>query len=130
MPRTLLAMALLALLLMGRPALGNPPAGVSGKMVLDEVADGLRKFRRARTAAGRKALLNRLAPIQDPRVAVLLGEIATDRNSPLWLQAAFLLDRYHIPEHWEGGGLKYTSRSKVWWEENEADLRRRAKELP
>ena len=47
-------LAVLALALPGK-AVAGPPEGVSGKMVLDEAADGLRRYRG--NDAGGKALL-------------------------------------------------------------------------
>ena len=67
-------LTVLALTLPGE-AIAGPPEGVSGKMVLDEVAEGLRRFRRDEDWIKRLRLLERLAPTQDPRVAVLLGEL-------------------------------------------------------
>jgi hypothetical protein len=53
-------------------ALAGPPAETAGRMVLDEVADGLRRY--AREGDAKKAIdtLKRLAPTCDPRVAVVL----------------------------------------------------------
>ena len=74
MPRTLPVLALLGLLVPGRPALAGPPEGVSGRIVLDEVWDGLRQYRAEKDPERRIRLLEKLAPSRDPRVAVVLGE--------------------------------------------------------
>ena len=77
--RTRQVAALAVLLLLGpcSTAPAGPPEGVPGRMVLDEVADGLRRYRAARTPEAKVAWLKRLAPSRDPRVAVALGEAAT-----------------------------------------------------
>ena len=72
MPKTLLLVSLLALVLPSQ-AVAGPPERVSGKMVLDEAADGLRRYRQATTPAERLAWLAKLAPTKDPRVTVCVG---------------------------------------------------------
>ena len=69
MPRTTFAavlplLAVLALALPGK-AVAGPPEGVSGKMVLDEVADGWGSTGRRRTRGG-VPVAERLAPTRDP----------------------------------------------------------------
>jgi hypothetical protein len=125
MPRSVLVLALFVLLVSGEPVLAGPPEGVSGKMVFDEVADGLLRCRDETDREKLRALLERLARTRDPRVAILLGE-----KRPGGAAFAFtLLARYYRPgplneeEYPPLAGLH-------WWEENEADLRRRAKKLP
>ena len=75
MPRmfAVVPLLVLALSLPGK-AIAGPPEGVSGKMVLDEVADGLRKYRKEKDAVKRLRLLERLATTRDPRVAIVLVE--------------------------------------------------------
>jgi hypothetical protein len=129
-----LAVLLLGVLAPGHPAHAGPPEGVSGAMVLDEVADGLRRYRMARTPQASMTLLRRLAPTRDPRVAVALADAAVGDNSPLTgsgrQHAAWLLMRHYIPEGEWLYGAKYTATAQAWWQRSEADLRRRAKELP
>src|SRR5690348_6758493 len=73
MPRKLLAVfVLLAALAVSASA--GPPEGVSGKVVFDQVADGLRKYRAEKDKGRRLDWLKRLAPTHDPRVGVALGE--------------------------------------------------------
>jgi hypothetical protein len=105
------------LLLLPGQALAGPPEGVSGRMAFDAVADGLRKYAKETDPEMRAGRLAALAPSQDPRVAVALGEAMQD-PSPAVLAAA----------HYGAG----TSTAEVcaWWKQNEADLRRRAKLLP
>jgi hypothetical protein len=43
-------------------------------MAFDEVADGLRHYRKATTSLERMRLLASLAPTRDPRVAVVLWQ--------------------------------------------------------
>jgi hypothetical protein len=125
MPRTLTAavrLAALALLLPGK-AVAGPPEGASGKMVYDGVADGLRQYRSEKDQDRRYEWLERLAPTKDPRVAIVLYEAAKEDNRLDSLLAEFFVagtpfqrgTRYYVTD---------------WWEANEANLRRRAKQLP
>ncbi len=78
MPRAFAAaLPLLATLAMLSPgkALAGPPQGVSGKMVLDEVSEGLRKYRRETDGKKRIKWLTKLAPSRDPRVKAALEAI-------------------------------------------------------
>jgi hypothetical protein len=114
-------LALLALLPV--PGLAGPPEGVSGAMALDEVAGGLRKHARGTDPERRAGRLAALAPSQDPRVAVALGE-ALPGPWPAVRAAAFRgAAAYH------GAGAS-TAEVCACWQKNEADLRRRAEELP
>jgi hypothetical protein len=125
MRRTFAGLVLLTLVLPGW-AVAGPPEWPSGKMAFDTVADGLRKYRKEKDEERRVWWLHRLAPTHDPRVAVTLGE-AMDRDHRLapdeqWHAKGLLLKYYAGPD-WSG-------RVGAWWEQNEADLRRRAKQLP
>ena len=132
MPKTLLLVSLLALVLPSQ-AVAGPPEGVSGKMVLDEVEDGLRKYRKAQTPAAKVTVLRQLYSSSDPRLAILLYSIVVDKSEDndvhYWafhiLARNFLIGKtpFFDPEH---GVFQRDS----WWKENEADLRRRAKQLP
>jgi len=65
-----------------------------------------------------------LAPTRDPRVAVALGEALTDPASAVSVAAIQAIDSHY-------GAVCFTLvEVGRWWEANEADLRRRAKELP
>jgi hypothetical protein len=116
-----LLLALLVLLSPGKGVAG-PPAGSSGKMV-DEVADGLRRYRMEKDEEKRWAWLERLAPTKDPRVAIALYEAAAEDSYLNSVLARFFVQgtpfqkgsHYHVTD---------------WWEANEANLRRRAKQLP
>jgi hypothetical protein len=129
MPRTFAAavmLATLALLLHGTMRAG-PPEGASGKMALDKVADGLRKYRNAATAEQRAVLLYNLAETRDVRVAVALGEALSDAE--LGDGAAIMLACCYRPQP----RLLFADaigESRRWWKANEADLRRRAAQLP
>jgi hypothetical protein len=132
---TLPLLAVLALSLPGM-AVAGPPDGVSGKMVLDQVADGLRRYRKESDEDRRLELLNQLAPSRDPRVAIALGEFlgcAADEVNQF--DAALLICRhYGAPLQFSKNGLsrgsEFVRGAGVWWEKNEADLRRRARQLP
>ncbi len=127
MPRTLSVLVLVVTLVPVRPVVAGPPAGVSGKLVLDEVADGLRKYGREKDLARRAQLLQRLAPTTDPRVAVALGEAMDDPNDWMAGFAAMMLLEYYCQET-PCFGLWGTVRP--WWEKHQTDLRRWARLLP
>jgi hypothetical protein len=135
LPRTALA-AFVLLALPAVPAVAAPPEGVSGRMVLDEVAVGLRKYRKETDEENRIRRLEKLAPTRDVRVAVVLGDVTevvfTDFPPPIFDAAARLLTEYYIvgapdESRWVQGHVVHC---QGWWEANRADLRRRAKELP
>jgi hypothetical protein len=118
-------LALLLALLGPLPAaIAGPPEPPSGRTALDEVADGLRRYRAQGDPERRRDLLAKLAPTGDPRVAVALGEVLASSPSPV--AEVVLLSRYYLPADKRGS----TDAVWDWWRENEAELRRRAKELP
>jgi hypothetical protein len=123
----LVALALLAVL--GSSAAAGPPEGVSGRMAFDDVADGLRKYRKENDDDKRLAWLKKLAPARDPRVAVALGEALSDHCDWIVVNAWWAIEAHYNREPLAG---PYSSQRAAWrwWNVNEADLRRRAKELP
>ena len=147
MPRTTFAsvtlplfamLPLLAVLALAMPgtALAGPPEAVSGKMVLDEVAEKLRRCGKEPDEDRRLELLFRLARSEsrDPRVAVALGEfLQTSRDEVNQVDAAILVFRLYglrLRSSRDGRGDPFVRDARAWWKENEADLRRRAKQLP
>ena len=126
MPRTfagfVLLLAMLALALPGR-AVAGPPEGVSGKMMFDEVADGLRKYRKKKDVEKRYKMLEKLAPTKDARVAIAIMEAGRADFRVYRLLAEFFVQGTRFEE-----GSRYHLGD--WWTANEADLRRRAKQLP
>ncbi|HKI30561.1 MAG TPA: hypothetical protein VKA46_01620 [Gemmataceae bacterium] len=114
----------LTILFAGPVAVAGPPERPSAQTVLDKVADGLLRYRKENDPARRRALLWTLAPIRDPRVALALGEVLASSELPF--PEIALLAEFHLPEQKRGS----TDAVWDWWRENEADLRRRAKELP
>ena len=124
----LLLVVSLALLSPGNVVAG-PPEKISGKLVFDEVADGLRKYRKAKEPVSRIRWLEKLAPTRDPRVALALVEASesmTGRRA-LWPARGLLADYFVRGTQFESGSLISVSE---WWIANKADLVRRAKELP
>ena len=130
MQRTLFAVPLTLALLPGLAPriVAGPPDGASGNMVLDEVADGLRRYRLEADPARRRAWLRRLAPAGDARVALALGEALADAD-PEYL-AAWLLCEHYVPDAAPAFPALARLPAAEWWEQNEAELRRRANELP
>ena len=125
----LLAVLAVALTLPGT-ALAGPPKGVSGKMALDEVADGLRKYRMETDPHLRIERLRRLSRTRDPRVGIALGEALSD-DSPIvvFSVANQYLDYFSTKEF----GTRYrfpVGLAREQWQTEAADLRRRAKQLP
>jgi hypothetical protein len=132
MPRTLLLLlfAVLALLLQGRAVFAGPPEGVSGAMTLDEVAEGLRRYRKETDPEKRIRWLEKLAPTRDPRVGVALGETFGQEPEAVWYCATQLVIRYYFTEPVANPEFDPGPKTDRWWKQNEADLRRRARELP
>jgi hypothetical protein len=123
-PIATVALPLLAALAVVTPtgALAGPPERPSGRMSFDAVADGLRGYARETDDGKRIAWLEKLAPTRDPRVALLIGEYPPDEITPSqFIGLRRLLLRYYVPPG---------ERLDRWWRENEADLRRRATQLP
>jgi len=130
----LLALPVLVLLMPGQSTHAGPPDASSGAMVLDEVADGLLRYRKEREVGARVKLLQRLAPTRDPRVAIALAQVAVDPELPLGERgrqhAAFFLMEHYIPRDQWVYDAKYSVTAARWWEANEADLRRQARQQP
>jgi hypothetical protein len=144
MPRTFVGfvpplLAALALLSPGMADTG-PPEGASGKMAFDEVAEGLRKYRKEKDPEKRLACLQRLGATGDPRVAVaLVGAANNENGDDLDCEAADILWwHYASPDAASHRGLVTDQISspprgkgfRPWWKANEADIRRRAAQLP
>ena len=132
------ALAVLGLIPPGKAGAG-PPERTSGRIVFDTVADGLRKYGKETDEQKRIDWLLRLAPSQDPRVAVVLGEAVAAWNPPVMAGtglyfpgvghvAALCLVEYRFTS--PGPSPTSIEGIKQWWRDNEADLRRRAKQLP
>ena len=88
-------------------SVARPPEGVSGKIVLDEVADGLRRYQ-AEKDEGKVCLdiLKRLAPTRDPRVGMALAyrfdtgkRLQIHRRGDNLDQVSQLLEEYFLPPH-------------------------------
>jgi hypothetical protein len=130
----LLAVVVLLALLSAKDAVARPPDGVPGKMVLarDDVSESLLKYRRESDPHRRLALLNDLAGVRDPRVAVALGQALYDPRSEVRVQAAFGIffnQTGEVPKRMMTGKTA-VNWAREWWAANEDDLRRRARRLP
>ena len=129
-----LAIAGFAQFMVGPACLAGPPTVPSGAMVLDKIADGLSQYRREKDPEKRIEWLKKLAPMRDPRVAIVLAQEGMNPESTLGERnrqyAAFLLMKHYIPRSQWVDSAKYSVTAQRWWESNEADLRRRAKQLP
>jgi hypothetical protein len=128
-----LALTLPGLLLTVSPADAGPPEGVSGRMVLDELTDKLARLRVEKDPKRELALVKELGPVRDARVTVALMEIVlkTQRADPLVIDVSVLLYQYHIPDNDKISltAIDWTL-CRQWWEKHEADVRRRAAQLP
>ena len=109
-------------------SVAGPPEKISGVMVFDEVADGLRKYRQETDTGRRIRRLEKLALTRDPRVAIVLGDLlgSTDRETQIY--AAGIIDRHFHPFVYQGIGI-LVLQARVWWMDNQADLRRRAEQI-
>jgi hypothetical protein len=144
MPRTIsvasLTLPLMAALVLPGAAVAGPPEGPSGRMALDDVADGLRKYGKEPDEVKRAAWLRRLAPSRDPRVAVELWEVFAGvrgkRTATIRKVARACLAECYVTK--EGRPLSEVmppddelgSEVCAWWSRNGSDLRRQAKQLP
>jgi hypothetical protein len=127
--KALLALPLLLFVVPAAPA--ETSERPSGRMVLDEVWDGLRRYRAEKEPRKRVAYLEKLAPTRDPRVAVAMGEFLFWANAPEDLvSVGVLMARYFLPQPVGGARIKQFEAAVDWWRANEADLRRRAEQLP
>jgi hypothetical protein len=140
-PIATIALPLLAALAVVTPSGAGPPERPSGRMMFDEVADGLRQYRKEQDEEKRIAWLRRLAPSHDPRVAVELWELFAWVRGGKRTAAIRQVARDCLAEHYatrEGGPLSGVKQSDEergpavcsWWSRNGADVRRRARELP
>ena len=94
-------------------------------MVFEDVRLGLQHFRQEANSKNRIAWLETLSRLHDVRVAVAMGEAMRDDDGLVVLCAYRLLWRDYVPhQHYQPADV-YS-----WWKHNEADLRRRAKQLP
>jgi hypothetical protein len=122
---------LCALTLLPPGEAAGPPVGASGKMVFDEVADGLRKYRTEKDAGKRFGRLDRLARTHDPRVGIVLGELLGGHDGDDRLEAAMVILRHFNPVEMQGpSAILRVLEAEDWWKHHEADLRRRAAQLP
>jgi hypothetical protein len=121
-PLATVALPLLAALAVVTPSGAGPPERPSGRVSLDAVADGLRRCAQETDDNKRIAWLEKLAPTRDPRVALLIWDYPPDDITPSqFIGLRRLLLRYYVPPG---------ERLDGWWLANEADLRRRARQLP
>jgi hypothetical protein len=139
--KTKLAALLVLPLLIAVPlAAAGPPESVSGRMVVvDDVADGLRQYRQETAPERRLAWLRKLAATQDPRVAIVLAEVANDGTAgDLDCEAADeLWWHFASPDAASRHGKVNNKTTKApngasyhaWWDENEVEVRRRAARL-
>ncbi len=103
MPKAVLA--LLVVLAAVSAPFALPPEAPSGAMVLSrgDVDEALRKYRTAKDEEKRLELLDKLAPIRDPRVTIALGEALSDPSIRVRVRAAYGISDYHTG--WCAGGL-------------------------
>jgi hypothetical protein len=132
-----LAIMLLFLVLAQLPpkeAVAAPPPGVSGRLVFDEVVEGLRKYRTETDVGKRAEWLKRLAPTRDPRVAVELWEVFAwergKRTAAIHQVARNCLADYFVAVDKSLSAEERGQAVCSWWSKNAAEIRCRAKQLP
>jgi hypothetical protein len=133
MPKTLLILPIVVSLftfVMTGKAVADLPEEGSGQMVVDEVCEGIRQYRKEKDWEKRLKRLEKLAATHDPRVAVVIGDamevgrvVRGDFSVREALKCNRLLEKYYLPPSSDEEGFS-------WWELNRDDLRRRAKQLP
>jgi hypothetical protein len=125
------SLALLLLLVAAPVAPAGPPEAASGGMVLDQAADGLRRYQRETDPTRRARWLRRLASTHDPRVALALAQALTDGSAEVRSAgAAGLLGHFAELVTEPSPLLDDEQEGRRWWKRHEADLRRRAQQLP
>jgi hypothetical protein len=117
-------LSLLIILIFRQCAVADLPAPASQEMVVDGVAEGLRRYRTETDEKRRRAILWKLAPTRDPRVALALGEFLESADLPY--PEISLLAQLYLPEAKRGS----TDAVWDWWRENQVELRRLAGGLP
>ncbi len=134
MRRGLLALAMLFLLMPGHSTPARPPDVPSSSMVLDEVADGLRRYDQEKDQDKRLPWLLSLAPRRDPRVAIVLAREGINPDPALGERgrqhAAWLLMEHYIPREQWVYSAKYSVTATRWWEAHGAEVRCAAQQLP
>jgi hypothetical protein len=123
----LLLVMSLALLSPGKSFAG-PPEKISGKMVFDEVADGLRRYLMEKDEDKRAKWLEKLAPSRDPRVMVVIGEALFDESSWVIREAVRIVEEYYDPSI-QLRSHSHRHYARLWWQGHEADMRRRAEQI-
>jgi hypothetical protein len=124
-------LSLLVLLALAPAVPAGPPESPTGRTMLDPVEDGLRQYRAARTPEDRRLWLKKLARTHDPRVAVALGEALGDPSPVVSRRAAIELAWEFMPGPRDARSAdRRLAEVDGWWQENEAELRRRARGLP
>jgi hypothetical protein len=124
-----------------RNSVAGPPDPPSGAMKFDTVADGLRKYHKETDGQKRVNWLTRLAATHDIRVQVTLVDALRDPNTAVSVAAVCLLGSHYLGatdprtgrtrDEQDSLYRKALLKYRHWVEdENEPDLRRRAKELP
>jgi hypothetical protein len=124
---------LAALALLSPAAVAGPPEAAPGRMAFDAVARGLDRYRVEKDLEKRAKWLVKLAPTKDPRVAIALHEALENWSGKVQRTALDLILDYYCPppgeiELWSVGVP--WMKVETWWKKNEADLRRRAAQLP
>lgn len=103
----------------------------------EPVAAELRHFRTLTDDGERMEAIERFGRRRDPRVTIALMEVVQSelarasevRASGLLEVASIYVCEYHMPED-ALGPAKCWALARMWWEANEAQVRRRAARLP
>jgi hypothetical protein len=109
----------LFLVLLTGCATGTPPQPIQSSVAVDsdpKLERSLSRYLSERDGQRRADLLKQLAPSQDPRAAVLLGEALDDEDVRVRLAAAYgLLDNF-MPHPIAGGTEQHIDAARAFWQ--------------
>jgi hypothetical protein len=141
MSRASLAVSFVVLMALATPVFPGPPEGPSGALLLDEVADGLRRHTRGDGSGDQRRIewLKKVVRTRDPRVVIALFELAFDGQSRQVQDEATFVIWAHIirrpgaaePLPSDSAKLKaLRDRARDWWRENGQLYLLQADQLP
>ncbi len=127
--RRIVQLSLISLFAFSLTAIASSPNGFDCRLVLDHVADGLCRYRMAKSSLSRIDWLQRLAPTLDPRVAMTLCVALTDDDREVVQTAADNILKYYA-KRWDSDEETRILQARGWWKLNWRNLCEKAKHLP